>query len=61
MNDEYIDELIQRDNAVEPVKEELGGDYYYKCKWITCNNTVNRWDKFCSQCGQRILWEDKNA
>lgn len=46
-------------NAIpqKPIIHELGGDYYYKCHWIKCDNTVKRWQNYCDQCGQKIDWE----
>lgn len=41
----------------EPIKHELGGGYYYTCPWYSCGNTVHRWDKYCSRCGQKLLFE----
>lgn len=47
------------ENAIprKPIKHELGGGYYYTCPWIMCNNTVHRYDRYCSQCGQRLRFE----
>lgn len=47
------------ENAIprKPIKHELGGGYYYTCPWIMCNNTVHRFDRYCSQCGQRLRFE----
>ena len=46
------------ENAIprKPIKHELGGGYYYTCPWIMCNNTVHPWNRYCSQCGQRLRW-----
>lgn len=41
----------------KPIVHELGGGYYYTCPWIMCNNTVHRYDRYCSQCGQRLRFE----
>lgn len=47
------------ENAIprKPIKHELGGGYYYTCPWIMCNNTVHRFDRYCSQCGQRLRFD----
>jgi len=46
------------ENAIprKPIKHELGGGYYYTCPWMKCNNTVHPWNRYCSQCGQRLWW-----
>lgn len=41
----------------EPIVHELGGGYYYTCPWMSCGNTVHKWDRYCSKCGQRLLFE----
>ena len=38
------------------IREELGGDYYYRCCWISCNKIVRSDMKFCPECGQRLLF-----
>ena len=54
----------EKENAIlnaipqEPNVHELGGGYYYTCHWLTCNNTVHRYDQYCSLCGQKLLWRD---
>ena len=52
-------EIRAIENAIprKPIKHELGGGYYYTCPWIMCNNTVHRFDRYCSQCGQRLRFE----
>lgn len=51
------EKAIQNSIPRKPVKHELGGGYYYVCPWIRCNNTVHSWDRYCSQCGQRLRFE----
>ena len=41
----------------KPIIHELGGGYYYTCPWMKCNNTVHPWDRYCSQCGQRLRFD----
>ena len=36
------------------VKEELGGDFYYRCPWISCNKIVESNMNYCSNCGQKL-------
>lgn len=39
-------------------REELGGDFYYRCPWIVCDKILKRdWD-FCPYCGQKLVYED---
>lgn len=41
-----------------PVREELGGDYYYRCGWLSCNQVIKHEWVACPYCGQAIRWED---
>lgn len=62
VNDLTRDELqLAMLNAVpqKPVKVELGGGIYYKCKWLSCGETLHRWDRYCPGCGQKILWDEE--
>ena len=43
----------------KPRKHELGGDYYYKCRWLNCDADINKWFNYCPICGQRIDWSDE--
>ena len=54
-NEERINAIY---NAVprKPQRHELGGGVYYTCHWLKCNNTVSRWDNYCSVCGQKLDW-----
>lgn len=36
------------------VKEELGGDIYYRCPWIACNKIVRSDMNYCPNCGQHL-------
>lgn len=36
---------------------ELGGDYYYRCYWIACDELLTKWNNYCPKCGQKIDWE----
>lgn len=36
---------------------ELGGDYYYKCFWLSCNADVKKMDNYCPVCGQRLSFD----
>lgn len=51
-----IIELMERDYPRPPQRIELGGSYYYKCHWYSCNRDINKWMDFCPGCGQRIQW-----
>lgn len=35
---------------------ELGGDYYYRCYWISCDELLSKWYNYCPRCGQKIDW-----
>lgn len=36
------------------IKEELGGGFFYRCPWISCNSIVRSEDNYCRVCGQRL-------
>jgi len=47
-------------NAIphKPRKEELGGDFYYKCYWLTCNEDLKKYYNYCPKCGAKIDWRE---
>ncbi len=49
-------------NAIpqEPTKHELGGGYYYTCHWLSCNEQLRRWWRYCPVCGQKIRWKGED-
>ena len=49
---------LQKQDAKEPRRMELGGGMYYKCPWLTCNTDINRFMNYCPGCGQKIDWSD---
>ena len=55
--EQRIIDAMKKQEPLPPIKYELGGDYYYRCYWIACNNTVKRYQDYCDKCGQRIKWE----
>ena len=50
---------MRNDDAKPPIKHELGGGYYYTCYWMTCNEELKRWYKWCPSCGQKIDWSEE--
>ena len=40
-----------------PTAHELGGDIYYTCHWMACNEQLRRYWRYCPCCGQKIDWE----
>ena len=51
---------IENAKPKPPRKYELGGDYYYRCYWASCNELVSKWDNYCRHCGQKIDWEGES-
>ena len=49
-------EAIERATPKPPRVFELGGGYYYKCFWISCNEDLTKWFNYCPHCGQKIDW-----
>jgi hypothetical protein len=49
-------------NAIprKPSKHELGGDVYYTCHWLKCNEQLKSWWQYCPVCGQKIDWEGED-
>ena len=39
------------------VKEELGGDYYYRCGWMLCDKVVKSEWTYCPYCGTRLIFD----
>ena len=52
-------EAMARQEPKTPRVNELGGGFYYKCHWITCDTDINRFMEYCPKCGQKIDWSDK--
>lgn len=59
----YTDEEVNRalddwdrKEPMKPIREELGGDYYFKCPWLSCGKVVKYEDNFCPSCGTRFDW-----
>ena len=50
--------MNERDIPKKVIREELGGDYYYRCPWIVCNEIVKSGQNYCSNCGQRLKFDD---
>ena len=57
LSDEEKLEAITKATPRTPREEELGGGFYYKCYWISCNEDLKKWYEYCPQCGQKIDWK----
>lgn len=62
--EDFVDEALENYTKAEVknkhnLLEELGeeGDKFGKCP--VCNITVHEDNKFCSQCGQALSWEEE--
>ncbi len=51
---EKIWELIDRDTAKEPIKNDL----YYFCPNCKTRRSIRQKHDFCHDCGQKLKWED---
>lgn len=58
MNNIEKQQAIQNATPKPPQRIELGGDYYFKCPWASCNTDINQYMNYCPICGQKILWEN---
>lgn len=54
--EQRIIDALEKQEPKTPHIHELGGDYYFKCFWLSCGTTVHRWMNYCPECGQRIDW-----
>lgn len=57
INIEEYKRLKLKEQPLPARRIELGGDYYFKCYWITCDADVNRFNNYCSNCGQHLSFE----
>ena len=55
--EDLIIEALQKQTPLPAQKHELGGDYYYRCYWVSCNADVKSYDRYCPMCGQRLLFD----
>ena len=60
MKQAEIEKAIENATPKPPRKYELGGDYYYRCYWMPCNEPVSKWWDYCPRCGQKIDWKGVN-
>ena len=56
--EQRIIDALEKEQGRPPRKQELGGGYYYKCYWVSCNEDVNKFFNYCPKCGTRIQWDD---
>ena len=49
-----VEEMKIRYTPKMAIKEELGGDYYFRCPWISCNKIVRSDQNYCGACGQKL-------
>lgn len=56
-NEQRID-AIMKAVPQKPRIYELGGDYYYKCPWMACDENITKWYNYCPKCGQKLDWEE---
>lgn len=51
---------IERENPVKAIREELGGGYYYRCPWLTCNKIVRSEYDYCPYCGTKLIFPNSD-
>ena len=59
LNKEEMQEAIElwvNHKPMKPVREELGGDFYYRCGLYRCNNVIKQNFYACPYCGTLIDW-----
>lgn len=40
------------------IKEELGGDYFYRCPILICNKIIKSEYSYCPYCGARVIFSE---
>lgn len=53
----YLLSLIERDTAMKPLKVS-NSKLMYWCSKCDCSS-IQRYDKYCHECGQRLDWEEE--
>lgn len=56
--EQKIVDALEKEYGRPPRKIELGGGFYYKCFWVSCNEDINKFYEYCPKCGTRIIWDD---
>ena len=51
------EEILLRLQPKKAIREELGGDYYYRCPWLACNKIIRSEWFYCPACGQAVFFE----
>lgn len=59
LTEKRIVEALQKQEPLSPITVSLGGGYYYRCHWLSCGETVNKYMDYCPKCGQKIEWGEK--
>lgn len=58
--EDRIVEAMAKQEPHTPRRIELGGGYYYKCHWLSCDETINKFMNYCPKCGFKIDWSMNN-
>jgi len=58
MTEEEKRRAIENGIPRKPIKQELGGGYYYKCPMLICGESIKRYYDYCPTCGAKIDWSD---
>lgn len=51
------EEILLRLQPKRAIREELGGDYYYRCPYIMCDKIVRSDWEYCAYCGTKLIFE----
>ena len=55
-----VEEMKIRNTPKKVIEEELGGGYFFRCPWLSCNEIVKSTWRFCPLCGQRITFPNSD-
>jgi hypothetical protein len=56
--EQRILEAMAKQEPKQPRVIELGGGYYYKCFYMSCDADLSKWMNYCPKCGCRIDWKE---
>ena len=55
--DEAAKTIIYRTQSKEAEVEPEGGGTFWFHVCGECRTAINRWDKYCHECGRRLIWK----
>lgn len=50
-----------RNTPQKAIREELGGGYYYRCPWLSCDKVLRSDWLYCPYCGTRVYFDTDDS